>query len=674
MLVCWEWLTQYVDLKVDVDYLANRFAMTGLNHESTERVGSDTVVDLEVTSNRGDCLGHIGVAREAAVILQTELRIPTAQPACGSRAVHELIEVVNEFPDGCPRYTARIIQGVQVGPSPAWLQRRLAAIGIASVNNVVDVTNYVMMECGQPLHAFDLQHLRGQQVVIRRAKEKETLEAIDHRTYQLDSQMVVIADAQRAVAIGGVMGGADSEVSATTTDLLIEAAAFEPLAVRRAARLLKLQSPSSFRFERRPDPAGIDWASRRCCELILQIAGGELCQGVIDIGQAPAARQPIQFRLAQIERILGIDVPLTEVHRILSALGCQLSQSLPLTLSVIPPSWRGDLTREVDLIEEVARIHGYEQIPENVSVPLNVAEIRPKDIAMARIRQTLSACGIDEAMTASVVPESLEKFGSPWTELPPLETETPLLIGARWLRRSLLPSLLAARYANQTQAIRHAQLYEAANLYLPNAAPTDLPQQFAALGIVSQGDLQFIKGVVEEIIVQVVGRAKVVTWQGAEHPLLVAGSMQQVRLDGQLLGVVGLVAKKTQTAMALDQPCAAAELNIDLLAANLQEVRRAERVSLFPSVSRDLNFVVDEAVQWAQFELACRTAAGSLLQEVRYQETYRDTQKDGPGKKRLLLSLHFQSLERTLTSDEVDAEVAQIIAACGQRCDAQLLA
>ncbi len=683
MLICWEWLAQYVKLDIDPEALATRFAMTGLNHESTEKVGNDIVIDLEVTSNRGDCLGHIGVAREASVILGSDLHIPEAAVLGTGQPIAEQLSVVNDFPSGCSRYTARVIRGVKVGPSPEWLVRRLAAIGIASINNVVDATNYVMMECGQPLHAFDLKQVHGNKIIVRAAHAKETLRAIDHRTYELDPQMIVIADAERALAIGGVMGGAESEVSESTTDLLIEAAAFAPLAVRRAARLLKLQSPSSFRFERRPDPAGLDWASRRCCELILQTAGGALCEGVIDVGLPTEPREAIPFRLLQIERVLGIQIAKPEVQRILLALGCTFSQGIvpqdtekDLTekLYVVPPSWRADLSREVDLIEEVARIYGYERIPENVAVPLQVAEVRPKDLTQVRVRRVLSAYGIDEAMTASVVAENLEKLGSPWTAQPSLETETPLLVGARLLRRSLLPSLLASRYNNQSQAIRNAQLYEIANLYLPAAAATDLPSHMSALGIVTQGELQFIKGIVEAIIFEVAAKSCSVVWQTCEHSLFAAGSLQQVAVDGKLLGFVGLISRPAQDAMSLDQPVALAELSIDVLTSALQEVRRADRVSLFPAMTRDLNFVVDEPIQWSEFSTVCKSAAGPLLQEVCYQETYRDTKKDGTGKKRLLLSLHFQSLDRTLTSNEVDAEVAKILAACAQRFDAKLLA
>ena len=673
MLVCWEWLSQYVNLTTHPDTLAHRFAMSGLNHESTTHAGQDTVIDLEVTSNRGDCLGHIGIAREASVLLSTPLRIPNPQPKANGAPVSELLQIENQFGAGCLRYTARVIRGVKIGRSPAWLARRLAAIGLKSVNNVVDVTNYVMMECGQPLHAFDLDHIRGGKIIVRAALQNEKFLAIDHHTYELDERMVVIADAERAVALGGVMGGADSEVSETTTDLLIESAAFEPLLIRRAARKLKLQSPSSYRFERRPDPAGLDWASRRCCELILEIAGGTLCAGFIDTAADPPPREEIRFRLAQIERILGIDISTQETERILAALGCQVSTINPSTMSVAPPSWRADLQREVDLIEEVARIYGYEKIPEDVAVPLAVAAQRPKDIALRRARSVLSAYGVDEAMTPSVVTEQLDQCGSVWTDAPALTTEIPLLIGAKFLRRAILPSLLAAKYTNQSQSVRDAQLYEVATVFIPDAAGTLLPREQSVLALVGWSDLSPVKGVVEDLIGQIASKQTQVQWVVFDHPGFAAGSSQRVELDGEVLGYVGLVHPKIQSRLALEQPVAAAELNFDLLTRSLEEVRRADAVSAFPAVARDLNFVVDEPLRWSDLEAACRASGGEFLKSISYRETYRDPQKDGVNKKRTLLTLHFQSMDRTLNSEEVELAVAAIISQCGHKFSAKLL-
>ena len=673
MLVCWEWLSQYVNLTTDPDTLAHRFAMSGLNHESTTRVGQDTVIDLEVTSNRGDCLGHIGVAREASVLLNSPLCLPHPQPIASGAKVSESLKVENQFAAGCSRYTARVIRGVKIGRSPAWLVRRLAAIAINSVNNVVDVTNYVMMECGQPLHAFDLKHICGGKIIVRPAMQNEKFVAIDHHIYDLDERMVVIADAERAVALGGVMGGAESEVSASTTDLLVESAAFEPLLIRRAARKLKLQSPSSYRFERRPDPAGLDWASRRACELILEIAGGTLCEGMVDTAADPPPREEIRLRLSQIELILGIDISTQETERILKDLGCHVITVNPSTMSVTPPSWRMDLQREVDLIEEVARIHGYEKIPENVAVPLSVAAQRPRDLAMRRARQVLSAYGIDEAMTPSVVTEQLDLCGSVWTDASALTTEIPLLIGAKFLRRSILPSLLAGKYTNQSQSIRDAQFYEVATVFIPGAAGTLLPREQSVLALVGLSNLSDIKGAVEDLIAQVASKQTQVQWIVADHAFFTPGSSQRVELNDEVLGYVGLVHSKIQNRLALDQPVAAAELNVDLLTKSLEEVRRVDAVSAFPFIARDLNFVVDEQLRWSDLEATCRASGGEFLKSVNYCETYRDPQKDGVNKKRTLLTLHFQSMDRTLNSEEVDQAVAATIAECGKKFSAKLL-
>lgn len=673
MLVCWEWLKQYVDLAVLPDDMATKFAMSGLNHESTEMVGTDTVLDLEVTSNRGDCLGHIGVAREAAVLLSTPLNVPSVAPSTSDQAVAGVLSVENRFLEACPKYTARVIQGVKVGPSPEWLSRRLNAIGIASVNNIVDVTNYVMMECGQPLHAFDLSEIKGGKIVVRPARKGEQLVAIDHKEYELDPEMIVIADADRAIALGGVMGGADTEVSEATVDLLVEAASFSPTSIRRAARKLKLHSPASFRFERTPDPHGLDWASQRCCELILQVAGGELLGGVVEDGTEPKKPGRVTLRRSQIERVLGIEVSADETDQILGTLGCQLQEQTQESVTVVPPSWRADLTREVDLIEEVARIHGYEQIPENVAVPLRVAPTRPKDIALGRVRSVLSACGIDEAMTPSVVGTQLEANGSLWGNEAPLATEAPLLVGAKLLRRSIVPSLLVARHTNQAQSVRNAQLYEIGTIYLADSDPQKLPSEKSILGIVGAGELRTLRGVVEEIVSQTVSQSTVVTWTAHEHPSFESGSLQQMSIGGKTLGTVGLIAKKVQDDYSLDQTVAAAELDFDLLTGNLEEVRQANPVSLFPSITRDLNFVVDEALTWDALSQLCRQEGGELLQRVTYQETYRDAKKDGVGKKRLLLSLDFQSLQRTLTGNEVDEAIARIVEACKAKFAASLL-
>ncbi len=303
MIVSWNWLTEYVDLKMSHDDLVDRLTNSGLNHEETQAVIGDQAIDLEVTSNRADCLGHIGVAREVAALYDIPLKIPNPQPKTSADSIDKHFRVELTSPH-CFRYTARLLKGVKIGPSPDWMQERLTTLGIGIVNNVVDATNYVMFECGQPIHAFDFAKLNGGKIIVRDASDSEGFRAIDHKTYQLDPNMCVIADAKNAVALGGVMGGADSEVSDSTTDVLIEAAYFDQLAVRNAARKLKLHSPSSFRFERNVDSANLDWASRRVCDLILQFAGGELLKGLIDVGQPPATPADVTLRYGQLKRLL----------------------------------------------------------------------------------------------------------------------------------------------------------------------------------------------------------------------------------------------------------------------------------------------------------------------------------------------------------------------------------
>ncbi|MDH3718571.1 MAG: phenylalanine--tRNA ligase subunit beta, partial [Planctomycetota bacterium] len=562
MLVSWNWLKHYVTLDMTVEQLEQRLMMSGLNHEGTEQVGDDVAIDLEVTSNRPDCLGHIGVAREIAVLYDQPLTLPAAVPPEGAPKVDSLAKVSIDCPDLCSRYTARIIRGVKVGPSPDWLARRLKTVGIAAINNVVDITNYVLMETGQPLHAFDLAHLQGPEIIVRRAARGEPFEAINHKTYELDENMCVIADAGRPVALGGVMGGADTEVSTATTDLLIESALFDPISIRTTARKLILHSDSSYRFERGPDPEGVDWASRRCCELILEVAGGKLAAGVIDIGTPPEPRQPIVMRLSEVERVLGIHVDRTEICRMLDSLGNQQQRADDTVLEVTPPSWRRDLQREIDLIEEVARIHGYDQIPEDAEVPMSASSRGDEDRVIARIRHTLSAVGFDEAMTASVVSDELSDAYSPWSTQEPLSCETPLLRGAMRLRRSLVPSLLAARRTNEKLANPEIELYEIANVYLANKS--ELPTEKKMIAVTSGGDFFHVKGALESVVAEL-NRDLHLQLTDLDDPLYEPGRCGALQLGGQQLGFLGEVSTAGRQRFELRESTTVAEIDLGVL-------------------------------------------------------------------------------------------------------------
>ncbi len=671
MLVSWNWLKDYVALDMPPAELAERLMMAGLNHESTEQVNGDFCIDLEVTSNRPDCLGHIGIARETAVLFNRELKVPAAVLKSGKTQASELAKVSVACPDLCPRYTARVIRGVKIGPSPKWLVDRLKTIGVASINNVVDVTNYVLMECGQPLHAFDLDRLDGREIRVRRAEPGEQFQAIDHKTYTLDGQMCVIADARRAVALGGVMGGVESEVSDSTKDLLIESAMFSPLSIRTTSRKLTLRSPSSYRFERGVDPEGVDWASRRCCELILELAGGELADGVIEAGPKPTQREPVSLRLAQVARILGIEIPEAEVRRILLALGGQLVSAGKESITIQPPSWRRDLTREIDLIEEVARIHGYDKIPEDAQVPMAASQRTDHERGLAKVRQVMTAAGFDEALTASVVSEKWSAAFSPWSDSPPLVASTPMLKGADRLRRSLIPSLLDARRLNESVSNPVVELFETAKIYLPQAK--GLPFEQWTLAATSGGDFLQLKGVIETLVASLRNGASIEAVDFS-HELLEPGMAAELKLDGNRLGFVGAVSQSGLKAFGLRGATTILELNIGVLADVAELIPQSAALSQFPAMERDLNLIVDEAIRWADLAGTVRTAAGEMLEKLDYLSTYRDEQKDGPGAKRLHFSLTLRSKERTMTSEEADQIRDDVVAAAMKAHGARLLA
>ncbi len=672
MLVSWNWLKQYVPLDMPLEELERRLTFSGLNHEETEEVAGDFAIDLEVTSNRPDCLGHIGVAREIAVLWNLSLKLPAARPAEGKTPVDSLVSVRIECPDLCPRYTARAIRGVKIGPSPKWMASCLETVGIVPINNVVDISNYVLMECGQPLHTFDFGKLQGAEIVVRRPLPGETLEAIDHKTYQLGPEMCMICDGAVPVAIGGVMGGAQTEISPATRDVLIEAAEFDPVSIRNTARLLNLHSDSSYRFERRVDPERLDWASRRCCELILDLAGGELAGGIVGVGRPPRKREPIVLRFSQLQRILGIEVPAERVREILLALGLAplaAEAASPQSLAVIPPSWRRDLTREIDLIEEVGRIHGYDAIPEDVGVPMVPSARSREDRVLEKVRHVLTACGFDEAVTLSAVDRHTSESLSPWTDAEPLRSAMPVVRGADRLRRSLLPSLLVARGANEALANPIIELFEIAKAYLPQG--TELPREPLLLGFASGRDYPTVKGVVEAILCELKIADPVEAEEAGIEQFDTAASCR-LRFRGQTLGYVGRLTDDALKLFDLRGPATVAEVRLAPLIEAADLMPRCVEQSSYPAVTRDLNLVVAEAVRWADVAATTRREAGPCLETIQYRDTYRDEKRLGVDRKSLLFSIVLRSGECTFTNQQADDIRDRIVAACRSEHGAEL--
>lgn len=665
MIVSWNWLAQYVRLDMPVEALAERLALTGLNHEGTAEVGGDLAIDLEVTSNRPDCLSHIGVAREVSVLFGARLVEPDPWPKTSGPPVETMTGVTVETPELCPRFTARVVSGLSVGDSPWWLRKRLETLGVRPISNVVDVTNYVLFECGQPLHAYDLDRLAEHRLIVRKAHANETLRAINGKDYDLSAEMLVIADAERPVGLAGVMGGLDTEIEPGTMNIVIESARFDPMSVRRTARALGLFSPSSYRFERPMDPERTEWASRRCADLILETAGGTLHPGVIDVGPAVAERPAVTLRLSQIPRVLGIEIDPETVDRILRALGLTSLPSQPDSLSFRPPSWRADLEREIDLIEDVARIHGYEHIPEDCPVPLARSAKRPRERIETEIRSALTGMGFDEAVTFSLVADDLATPIEPGPALPPIRVEHSNRKRESALRQSLAPSLLAARAHNEAHGTHDADLFEIAHVYLPRS-DVPLPAEPPRLALVFGGDFLALKGVIEALLDRL--HAGTLEARPLASSWFAPGRAAELRLKGKRLGMLGEIDRARLDQAGLREACSAAELSLEVLIEQATLIPEHRPLPPFPAVARDLSLVVARALPWAELANAATAAAGPTLEALRFLDTF-----DLPDDRHSVhFGLRFRGTDRTLTGEEVEAAIQAVVDVCASRFGATL--
>jgi phenylalanyl-tRNA synthetase beta chain len=671
MIVSWNWLSQYVRLDAPVEALTERLSLAGLNHESTTEVGGDLAIDLEVTSNRPDCLNHIGVAREISVLFGQQLSIPDPKPRTAGQAVESVASVLVEDSELCPCFTARVVTGCRIGESPWWLRKRLETLGVKPISNVVDVTNYVMFECGQPLHAYDLTKVAGRRLIVRKARAGETLKAINTKVYELTSEMLTISDAERPVGLAGVMGGLETEIGLDSAQVLIEAALFDPVSVRKTSRSLGLASPSSYRFERCLDPERTEWASRRCAELILEAAGGTLHPGVIEVRAQAVPRAAITLRLDQIPRVLGITIERDTVVHILKALGLAAAGDSAGSLTFHSPSWRPDLEREIDLIEEVARIHGYDHIPENRSVPLARSTRGTRERVEGAVREALSGLGLDEAVTFSLVNDALAAPISPEAGGAPLLVEHSSRRLESALRQSLVPSLLAVRAHNEAHGNADAELFEIADVYLPRSDRA-LPDEPTRLSLVSGRDFLGLKGIVEAVVDRLHLQDELRARPASLAPFA-AGRAAELFLGETSLGYLGEIDPSERAAFSLRGPCSAAELAFGVLMDRAVIVPRAHPLPPYPAVSRDLSLVVSKSLPWAELASAARIAAGSLLESITYFDTFSGSEIPAD-QHSLHFGLKFRRLDRTLTGEEVDRAVQAIVSACKVRCGAALRA
>jgi len=661
------WLRELVDFDLSPEELSERLTLAGLETEGIEQVGEETVLELETTSNRPDHLGTIGIAREVSWICGAPLRTPEIAyptiPSHRGKPLADLVTLEVHDRERCPRYIARLAVDVRVGPSPAWLRGRIEAIGLRPVNNVVDLSNYVLFELGQPLHAFDFARISGGTIIVRRAALSESIPLIHGRTVPLDREDLVIADAERAIAIAGVMGGIESEVGERTTQVLVESAWFEPVPVRRTARRLGLASDASYRFERRVDPLGVDIASRRFLSLLARECGAKVLEGEVeacDPALIANARRVVPLRPARVRQVLGVEIPADELRAGLSRLGFEeRSAKTSRTgerLEFLTPSFRADVTREIDLIEEAARVHGLDAIPEGDLRVMPVTE-RPEARHLDRISRLLIGAGYHDALTfAFTTPEdaAIEEW---WSPPAPFEVRNPVRSAERRLRRSLLPRLWQAVRGNRLHGVEEVRLFEQARVFhrRPGSAAPIEREHLAWCASAGGEDYRSARGIADAVLALL--RVEGAIWTPIEGAAggLEPGRAAQLHLGGERVGLVGSV----QLA-GVPGEVWGGELHLDPLLSLARGELAFREFSRQPGIRRDLNVVVAEDLPWREVAETVRSLLLANLRELSFGDVYRGKQVPA-GRKSVLFSLFFQGEERTLTSEEVDAEVQRLV-------------
>lgn len=670
MKISLEWLREYVDLDASAEEIAKRLSDLGFPIEAIEKAGEDTVLDVEITSNRGDCLSHIGIARELAAAYGRPLKIPAVQFEEADKTAADFVSVRIDEPTLCGRYTARIITGVRIGPSPDWMVRRLEAAGMRSVNNVVDATNYAMLEHGQPPHAFDYEKIGGRQIIVRRAAAGERIVSIDGTQCDLQDWMLVIADASKPVAVGGVMGGLETEVTNATTTILLEEASFDPVSIRRTSRGLALPSEASFRFERQVDIENIDWASRRCAQLITQAAGGRIARGVVDAW--PVKPKPVTavMRLSRMRHLLGIDIPEQDVMKIFTGLGFAPAKQDPDTIACTSPTWRHDLLREADLIEEAARCWGYSRIPVEPKIRIVVKTVDPREKTASKVRTYLNGCGFFETINVTFVDNKTAGLFSQTAIAEHLAVGDVSRKSANLLRQNLIGSLIGVMQSNYHAGNFPCRVYELADTFLPSPAGQILPHEAVKLGLAADMDFQEFRGVIEGLIERLTFGAAV-RFEPGRWKWSQAGA--EFFLGDRRIGMAAVLQNEIARQLDLDKGMVcAAELDlqtlIDLSAGALPAAKALPR---FPAITRDLSLVLAEPVTWAQVEQAIQSTAPAELEQVRFGGLYRG--KPIPaGKKSLTVSLRFRDEDGTLRHEQVDAFEQAILDKLKEQFSAEL--
>ena len=631
-----------------------------IGQDIREAIGyNDTVFEFEITSNRPDCLSVIGLARETAVSFDKPLKLHTPAVKGGHGDVNGLLKVRVEAPDLCPRYCARVVKNVRVKPSPRWMRERLRASGVRPINNIVDITNYVMLEYGQPMHAFDQKYLKEQQIVVRRAKEGESIVTLDGVERKLSPDMLVIADQDKPSAVAGVMGGEYSGIMDDTSTIVFESACFAGPSVRITAKTLGMRTDSSARFEKGLDPNNCIPALERACELVELLDAGDVCDGIIDVNNSSGERRKLALEPEWIKRFLGISISEEEMVQILQKLDFEVKEGV-----VAVPTFRADVEHKADVAEEIARFYGYDRIPTTLVGGSAQGKLTEEQKFERMVNDTMQALGYSEIMTYSFIsPKFYDKIGLP-SDSPLRRSVTianPLGEDTSIMRTIALPSLCEALSRNYSNRNLSASLYEIATEYIPKESDSELPVEKQSVVIGAYGeetDFFSLKGAVEELL----EKARVfdydvqpATEEYAFHP----GRCAQLLKDGKVFGVIGELHPKVLENYGLGARACAAVLDFNALFALRDPVRQYQPLPKFPAVTRDLAFVCDDEIPVLALKKSIAAAAGSRLEKVTLFDVYKGKQV-ADGKKSVAFNLVLRSADGTLKDEDADAIVKKV--------------
>ncbi|HEX8745668.1 MAG TPA: phenylalanine--tRNA ligase subunit beta [Pyrinomonadaceae bacterium] len=717
MNISYNWLRELTGVGLEPRALAERLTMLGLAVDAVHERGGDFLLEIDLTSNRPDCLSHLGVAREVAASEGGAVRLPAAASSKIKGRAGDFTAVEIEDADLCPRYAGRVVRGVRIAPSPDWLVKRLEVIGQRAINNVADITNYVMHEMGQPLHAFDLEKLAGPRIVVRRARPAERLRTLDGVDRELTSEMLVIADAERAVAMAGIMGGEETEISGATTEVLIESAYFDPSSVRRTARALGLHTEASYRFERGTDYEGVLRAQERAVSLICELAGGAATEDAIDVYPRKIEPARASLRPSRVEALTGLRVETEEMRRILSALGFTeharpvsfeeepslrdgvlevVSADLNGALTFTAPTWRVDVEREEDLVEEVARHVGIDHIATLLPMSSSAGEYQPREIKKRALRRALTAFGYDEAINFSFIDAAFVDRLDPIPRFAALvdadaEEEqkafvtltNPIIEGMTRMRPTLLPGLLHSVRRNFNYGTRDVRLFETGIVFAAQAAEGALPFEREALALIATGraveegragdarelDFYDLKGALEAAIDAMKLPALEFAPVSARH--LRDGQAAVITTRGQIeIGTVGRLNEEISSEFKFRQPVYLAELDLTALLELEETSALYTPLARFPSVVRDVSLLTSRRVSLSQMLAAIDSLRLEHLSSARLVDVYEGASLP-EGKRSITLRLEYRADDRTLRDEEADEMHASVVGALSEAFGAE---